>query len=218
LSARRSGVGGWTLIELIVVVAVLSILTMGVIPLARTAVKRQKEARLRESLRTMREAIKEFHRDTIGAPCCAQIGAPGAGGVPAPPPPVPGQPGQQQLYLDPRSKVAISDRTIFNTDNLDHYPPTLDILVEGVSIVPRIGLQGGAPDINRPPTEGLQLSLKKKVYLRSIPVDPMTGKAEWGIRSCYQEQDETSWDNINVFDVYSLSEDEALNGEKYSDW
>lgn len=217
-----------------VVVAVLSILTMGVIPLARTAVKRQKEARLREALREMREAIKEFHRDTIGAPCCVQPGA-AAGAVPgavpgAPPVPVPpgggtplaagqtGAPGQSPLS-DPRSKVAISDRTLFDTDNMDHYPPTLDILVEGVNVVPRIGMQGGAPDINKSPTEnGLQLSLKKKVYLRRIPVDPVTGKAEWGMRSCYQEQDETSWDNINVFDVYSLSEDEALNGEKYSEW
>lgn len=221
--ARRGrGQGGWTLVELIVVVTVLSILTMGVIPLARTAVKRQKEVRLREALREMRTAIKEFHRDTIGAPCCMQPGAGGVGGgvpVPPQPPGVPPQPGGQQLYLDPRSKVAISDRTIFNTDNMDHYPPSLDILVEGVNVVPRLGMQGGAPDINRPPTEnGLQLSLKKKVYLRSIPVDPMTGKPEWGIRSCYQEPDETSWDQINVFDVYSLSEEEALNGEKYSEW
>lgn len=228
LSRRRPrGEGGWTLIELMVVVTVLSILTMGVIPLARTAVKRQKEARLREALREMREAIKEFHRDTVGAPCCTAAGAAVPGGVGGPtPPPQPGVPGLpgvpgQQSFLDPRSKVAISDRTIFNAENMDHYPPTLEVLVEGVNVVPRAGMQGGAPDINRPPTEGgpgLQLSLKKKMYLRRIPVDPMTGKPEWGIRSCYQEQDDTSWDQINVFDVYSLSEDEALNGEKYSEW
>ncbi|HEX7177878.1 MAG TPA: type II secretion system protein, partial [Pyrinomonadaceae bacterium] len=142
--------GGWTLIELVIVITVLSILTVGVIPLARTAVRRQKEQRLREGLREMREAIKEFRRDTIGAPCCTQPGAAGQPGAPPvpPPPPVPGQPvvpGQQQgqqLYLDPRSKVAISDRTIFDTSNLDHYPPTLKILVEGVNVVPRLNLQG----------------------------------------------------------------------------
>ena len=230
-SARRRE-GGWTLIELVIVITVMSILTVGVIPLARTAVRRQKEQRLRESLREMREAIKEFRRDTIGAPCCTQPGAAGQPGVPpvAPPPPVPGQPGVpgqqgQQLYLDPRSKVAISDRTIFDTSNLDHYPPTLQILVEGVNVVPRLNLQGANPDINRPiETAGAQLSLRKKIYLRRIPDDPMTdedestGEAEWGTRSCYDEADSSSWDGINVFDVYSKSEGTALNGEKYSDW
>ena len=228
--ARREG--GWTLIELLIVVTVLSILSVGVIPLARTAVLRQKEQRLREALREMREAIKEFHRDTIAAPCCTQPGAPGQAGAPpvAPPtPPVPGQPavpGQAgpQIYLDPRSKVAISDRTIFDTRNLDHYPPTLQILVDGVNIVPRLNLQGGAPDINQSPTAGTQLSLRKKIYLRRIPDDPMTdedestGEAEWGLRSCYDEGDGDSWDGINVFDVYSKSEGTALNGEKYRDW
>jgi general secretion pathway protein G len=223
--------GGWTLIELVIVVTVLSILTLGVIPLARTAVRRQKEQRLRESLREMREAIKEFRRDTVAAPCCTQPGVPGQPAAPpAPPPPgqpgQPGQPGGAQLYLDPRSKVAISDRTIFDTSNLDHYPPTLQILVEGVNVVPRLNLQGGgAPDINRSPTAaGAQLSLRKKIYLRRIPDDPMTdedessGEAEWGTRSCYDEGDSSSWDGINVFDVYSKSEGTALNGEKYSDW
>ena len=233
-SPRLCSQGGWTLIELVIVITVLSILTLGVIPLARTAVKRQKEYRLRESLREMREAIKEFRRDTIGAPCCTQPGVPGQAGAPTvnpPPPPTPGQPGVpgqpgQQLYLDPRSKVAISDRTIFDTSNLDHYPPTLQILVEGVNVVPRLNLQGGGiPDINTPPTAaGAQLSLRKKIYLRRIPDDPMTdedessGEAEWGTRSCYDEADSSSWDGINVFDVYSKSEGTALNGEKYSDW
>ncbi|HEX7178072.1 MAG TPA: hypothetical protein VF240_22635, partial [Pyrinomonadaceae bacterium] len=130
-----------------------------------------------------------------------------------------------QLYLDPRSKVAISDRTIFDTSNLDHYPPTLKILVEGVNVVPRLNLQGSSPDINRPiESGGTQLSLRKKIYLRRIPDDPMTdedessGEAEWGTRSCYDEGDSSSWDGINVFDVYSKSDGTALNGEKYSDW
>jgi general secretion pathway protein G len=215
--------GGWTLIELVIVITVLSILTLGVIPLARTSVRRQKEYRLRESLREMREAIKEFRRDTISAPCCTQAGQQ-VQQVQQ------GDQGQgvrgQQVYLDPRSKVAISDRTIFDTNNLDHYPPTLQILVEGVNVVPRLNLQGGGvPDINTPPTAaGAQLSLRKKIYLRRIPDDPMTdedessGEAEWGTRSCYDVADSSSWDGINVFDVYSKSEGTALNGEKYSDW
>jgi general secretion pathway protein G len=59
---------------------------------------------------------------------------------------------------------------------------------------------------------------KKKVYLREIPVDPMTGEKDWKLRSSYQTKDEESWDEINVFDVSSSSDAEALNEEKYSDW
>ncbi|PYS43883.1 MAG: general secretion pathway protein GspG, partial [Acidobacteria bacterium] len=57
-----------------------------------------------------------------------------------------------------------------------------------------------------------------KVYLRQIPIDPMTGKAEWDLRSCYDPADATSWGGENVFDVHSKSRGTALNGEKYSDW
>ncbi len=223
LVTLRRGQGGWTLLELVVVITVMTILTMGVIPITTAAVKRQKEYRLREALREMREAIKEFHRDTIQAPCC--MGPGGAGGIPGGPPPPPGTPGAGQMYLDPRSKVAISDRTIFDTTNLDHYPPTLQTLVEGVNVVPRLQAQGAVvPDPNRQATDGPLVSLRKKIYLIRIPDDPMTpedeskGEAEWGMRSCYDEADSTSWDGINVFDVYSKSEGTALNGEKYSDW
>ena len=57
-----------------------------------------------------------------------------------------------------------------------------------------------------------------KVYLREKPVDPMTGESNWNFRSSYQAKDDESWDEINVFDVRSASDEEGLNGEKYSDW
>ena len=59
---------------------------------------------------------------------------------------------------------------------------------------------------------------KTKIYLRDIPVDPITGKKEWDFRSCYDTADASSWGGENVFDVHSKSKDKALNGEKYSDW
>jgi prepilin-type N-terminal cleavage/methylation domain-containing protein len=59
--------GGYTLLELIITLTVLAILVMGTIPLAQNAVKRQKELRLRETLREIRSAIDEFKRDTLGA-------------------------------------------------------------------------------------------------------------------------------------------------------
>ena len=55
-------------------------------------------------------------------------------------------------------------------------------------------------------------------FLRKIPVDPMTGKAEWGLRAVQDDPDSRSWSGHNVFDVYSLSTDTAMDGTNYADW
>lgn len=77
------------------------------------------------------------------------------------------------------------------------YPPDLDTLVKGVQV--------GTSD-------------KKIRFLRKIPVDPMTGHADWGLRAVQDDPDSTSWGGKNVFDVYSKSTGTALDGTKYSDW
>ncbi len=198
---------GFTLFELVVTLTVLAILIMGTLPLAQNAVKRDREVRLRATLRQIRQAIDEFKRDTLGA-CQAGTTNNRAG----PPPPVPS---------DPRTRVVIDDCSIFDTENLDRYPPTLETLVEGVKVRQRgLNLGGGgafgnqnATDLNSTDTEDTI-----KVYLREMPVDPMTGESDWKFRSSYQPPDDDSWDEINVFDVRSASDEEGLNGEKYSDW
>jgi len=76
-----------------------------------------------------------------------------------------------------------------------NYPPDLDTLVKGVDA------QG-----------------KKLKFLRRIPVDPMTGKAEWTMRSMQDDANSDSWGGQNVFDVASKSQRLALDGTKYSDW
>lgn len=201
---------GFTLFEMIVTLSVLAILVMGTIPLAQNAAKRQRELRLREALRMMRNAIDEFKRDTVGA--CPQgavtTGNPtqqgGVGNVPA----------------DPRSRVVIDDCKIFDSENIDRYPPDLETLVKGVRVKARglnVQQKGVFDDQNA--TEINEQREINKVYLREIPVDPMTGKnTTWQFRSSYQTPDSSSWDDINVFDVRSGSNEEALNGEKYSDW
>jgi general secretion pathway protein G len=78
------------------------------------------------------------------------------------------------------------------------YPEDLEVLVKGVSQVGKIDV--------------------KLKFLRRVPLDPMTGKAEWGKR-CYQDDpDDTSWCGENVWDVYTLSSGVGLDGSKYKEW
>src|SRR2546423_13106394 len=118
-SVRRNY--GFTLIELVITVAVLAILTLGIIPLVQISVKRQKEEQLHAALREMREAIDQFHREAlIGAQMqINQQQAPIPGGEPSSGPrPNPNQL-QPSIFGDPRIHVFITDQTIFTADNPD---------------------------------------------------------------------------------------------------
>jgi general secretion pathway protein G len=77
----------------------------------------------------------------------------------------------------------------------ENYPPDLDTLVKGVDV-------GG----------------KKLKFLRKIPIDPMTNSTEWGLHSMQDDPESDSWDEQNVFDVFTKSQDTALDGTKYKDW
>ncbi|HKF53847.1 MAG TPA: hypothetical protein VKJ45_00325, partial [Blastocatellia bacterium] len=55
-------------------------------------------------------------------------------------------------------------------------------------------------------------------FLRKIPVDPMTGDSEWGMRSYKDKPDSTEWGGDDIYDVYSKSNDKALNGTLYKNW
>jgi general secretion pathway protein G len=228
--SRRLGVAsspsGFSLIELIITVSVLAILTLGIIPLVQVSVKRQKEYQLRAALREMREAIDQFHREAVagaqmqvnqqqGATTAQQEQA-------ARNPPQQGQGQQPNVFADPRVRVAITDQTIFTADNPDRYPPDLETLVKGVDVLPiTAGSLGRRGNQNYTATEAATADSaipKTKIYLRQIPIDPMTGKADWVFSSCYDAVDSTSWGGENVFNVRSKSDAIALNGEKYSEW
>jgi len=220
---------GFSLIELMITVSVLAILTMGVIPLVQVTVKRQKEQQLRDTLRQMREAIDQFHREALAGanyqpPQGGVTGLSTAQQEQGPRlPQNPNQPGGGvNMFADPRVRVMITDQTIFTTDNPDRYPPDLDTLVKGVSVLPvTVGGLGRRGNLNYTATQAATEEStipKTKVYLRQIPIDPITGKADWDFRSCYDAVDSTSWGGENIFDVHSKSGGKALNGEKYSDW
>jgi len=145
---------GFTVAELVMVVALVSILAAVALPTARFEMKRERESELRLDLRLMRGAIDDYKHMSDQGMIQVELGTEG-------------------------------------------YPKELDSLVKGVTIVGQ---------------------LNKKKFLRRVPVDPMTGKAEWGMRSYQDDFDATSWGGQNVYDVYSLSGGTALDGTKYKDW
>jgi len=151
------GDGGFTLIEMIVTLAILAMLAGLAIPAARNDAKRRREVQLKYSLSELRRAIDSYKADFE------------------------------------RGLVGPLDRKL----NDECYPPKLEVLVEGI----------------HPPN-----STKTIRYLRAIPIDPMSDKAEWGLRSVQDEPDTSSWGEQNVYDVHSLSDATALNGTKYREW
>lgn len=93
----------------------------------------------------------------------------------------------------------IADRSLIRVEvGSEGYPPDLETLVKGVEY----GSSGQ----------------QKIRFLRRIPVDPMTGRAEWNLRSVQDDPDSTSQGGNNVFDVHSKSQGTALDGTKYADW
>jgi general secretion pathway protein G len=92
-----------------------------------------------------------------------------------------------------------ADRNLIRVEvGSEGYPPDLDTLVKGVQL-------GAGTD-------------RKIRFLRRIPVDPITGQAEWGLRAVQDDADSTSWGGKNVFDVYSKSQATATDGTRYADW
>jgi general secretion pathway protein G len=90
---------------------------------------------------------------------------------------------------------AAADTGAFRTKlGSENYPPDMDTLVNGEDVAG-----------------------KKLKFLRKIPIDPMT-KGEWGMRSMQDDKDSGSWGGQNVFDVYTKSDQTALDGTKYKDW
>jgi len=146
---------GYTMVEMVVVCALLVIVAAVALPTAKYSIKRGKEMELRQALRQMRNAIDEFKRYSDAGLIPVELGT-------------------------------------------DGYPSELEILIEGVEVIGQID--------------------KSVRFLRRIPVDPMTGEAEWGLRSFQDDFDSDSWGGENVFDVYSLSEGVGLDGVPYQEW
>ena len=123
-----------------------------------------------------------------------------------------------------------SDRNLIRVAaGTEGYPADLETLVQGVEVVAQsgtgpgarlgqsgiIGVPAGASPV---PSAAGDDAIQKVRFLRRIPEDPMTGRADWGLRAVQDDPDSGSWGGKNVFDVYSLSSGTALDSTRYSDW
>ena len=146
---------GFTLIEMMATLAIISILATGIIPLSQVVYKRTKELELRNYLRVIRTALDEH-------------------------------------------KKLVDQKLIPVSATASGYPENLEILVTGVDLKTATG--------------------EKKKFLRRVPKDPMIKEGEWGLRSYADDPDSTIWGGQDVYDIYSLSDKQALDGTYYRDW
>jgi len=221
----RNKVAGLTLIELILTCGILLILSSAAIPMVQTVVRHRKESELRYDLREMRNAIDRYKDDADKNLIRTEVGSQN-------------YPPDLQTLVDGVSVSAgaaggnvggISASALAGASNTGQFgsagTPQLGAGgAGGASPFGGIGAQGtgtsAAGGIASLGSAGSALSnLPSKVrYLRKIPVDPMTGKPDWGLRAVQDDPDSDSWGGHNVFDVYSQSQAMATDGTKYSDW
>lgn len=159
-TGRRTS--GFTLLEIIIVITILSVLTAAAVPMVRNSVQRERESELRLALRQLRQAIDRYQDFASRAP----------------------------------NAIPLEWHTDF-----PYYPKELKVLVEGFI-----------------PANSPGLSANRVRFLRRLPIDPMTGDTDWGLRAYKDKPDSTSWGGEDIFDVYSKSNGEAMNGTKYKDW
>ncbi len=146
---------GFTLIEMMATLAIISILATGIIPLSQVVYKRTKELELRNDLRLIRTALDEH-------------------------------------------KKLVDQKIIPVSATASGFPENLEILVTGVDLKTATGA--------------------KRKFLRRVPKDPMMEEGEWGLRSYTDDPDSTIWGGQDVYDIYSLSDKQALDGTYYRDW
>jgi general secretion pathway protein G len=152
---------GFTIIEMVITVAIIGLLASVAVPLVELTVQRGKEQDLRHALRQIRGAIDDYKR-------------------------------------------AVDKGQVARAADATGYPPSLDVLVDGV--------------INATDPK------KRRIYfLRRLPRDPfhddpgVPASGTWGLRS-YESSAQSPSEGKDVFDVYSMSPATGINGVPYRQW
>jgi len=274
---------GFTLVELVIVVAIVGILAAAVLPLAHWSVKRQREYELQENLRIIRNAIDRYHDLALaglievppgdtGYPPDLEILVEGVeltGEIPSPLPGVSdsfaatgegltggvaGLAAQQQQQgagafgnrgvgggsfpsgaaasptgafggaagtaAGRRAQLAdAANSTMMQVQDLMAQRAGSGLggargqTGQGLSSLGSFADRGRGGRGNRSPGQA-----QKIILLRRLPVDPITGEADWGLR-CYGDPlEDRSWCGRNVFDVYSNAGGRAMDGRPYREW
>ena len=153
---------GFTLIEMMITVAIVGVLASIAVPLAEISAQRGKEQELRQALREIRTAIDAY-------------------------------------------KKTVEEGRILGAKSESGYPPSLQVLVDGVE------------DASNP-------AKKRQIrFLRRLPRDPFftdpaqSNEASWGKRS-YASSPDAPQEGADVFDVYTRAGGTGLNGIPYSKW
>jgi type II secretory pathway pseudopilin PulG len=212
---------GLTLLELILTCGILLILSAAAIPMFRITIQHRKEAELRYELREMRNAIDRYKDDADKNLIRTEVGSQN-------------YPPDLQTLVDGVSISGgsggagvggVSASALAGASNTGQFgsagTPQLGTGAVGGASQFGAGAPGGASAFGSSlgsASQALGGGTGKVRYLRKIPVDPLTGKNDWGLRAVQDEPDSDSWGGHNVFDVYSKSTAIAIDGSKYSEW
>jgi general secretion pathway protein G len=213
--AKRNSEAGLTLIELVLACGILLILSSAAVPLARVTIVRQRESELRRELREMRDAIDRYKDAADKNLIRTEVGSQG---------------------YPPDLQTLVDGVTVSQGGNTGGISASALAGASGTAQFGSIGTgpggpggtggtglgaTGGASPLGSSASQtgqALSATTSKVRFLRKIPVDPMTGKAEWGLRAVQDDPDSDSWGGGNVFDVYSQSTGSAGDGTKYANW
>jgi type II secretory pathway pseudopilin PulG len=223
----RSSVAGLTLIELILACAILMILSSAAVPLAQMSIKRKRESELRRDLREMRDAIDRYKDAADKNLIQTVVGSQG-------------YPPDLQTLVDGVTVSAGGNTGGISASALAGASSTAQFGSAGTSSFGAAGGAGasagmpsgtsafgagsttgtasGTSSTSSSSIPSMSSTPTKVRFLRKIPVDPMTGKTDWGLRAVGDDPDSDSWGGSNVFDVYSQSAADAIDGTHYKDW
>lgn len=216
---------GSSLMEMVVVLAILSLLATLATPFARMSIKREKEMELRETLRTMRIAIDRFHADMEGVVNKKENKYASENGYPL----------SLRVLID-GIEVPVATppaRTALGGDAPGSMRPAGTALGgEAFASTRLAGTTLGGDALAGARTTG---DKKKKRYLRALPKNPFAPprtplEAQWTFVSYLHERPliasssygrtlaEARETQSDIYDLHAVTSETALDGTRYADW